>query len=293
MGLGVLLAIVIACTPRESTTTEQAERPKPEAGPEPAREPSVRVGLEAARVPEAIARPVLDELGLRDVAELIAVRHRIDPHWHIYWRNPGETGLPTRLSVKTEGVEPGEVLFPAPERFVAEGGQVSFGWDNEVVLFVPLKSPASALTIESRWLACKESCVPGRSEATLAAGEAADDPSLRAMLDRLPRPIGERLLEPTWQREGSTLTLTAKLAGASASAPIDFFPYATDPALFFLDHTLQPDTQQIRLRWRTGGVELPAPVQGSGGPSGPQGVLAWTEGDRTRYFELALPWPAP
>ena len=43
----------------------------------------------------------------------------IDPGWHVYWRNPGDSGLPTEIAWKLPaGFSAGEIAWPAPERFV-------------------------------------------------------------------------------------------------------------------------------------------------------------------------------
>ncbi|MDZ7631112.1 MAG: protein-disulfide reductase DsbD family protein [Gemmatimonadaceae bacterium] len=44
------------------------------------------------------ARATIETIAVtRGAAELLVTLH-VDPGWHVSWRNPGETGLPTRLS---------------------------------------------------------------------------------------------------------------------------------------------------------------------------------------------------
>ncbi|NJK31780.1 MAG: hypothetical protein HC927_04785, partial [Deltaproteobacteria bacterium] len=92
---------------------------------------------------------------------------------------------------------------------------------------------------------------------------------------------GERLQAPTWNAaKADTLSLVASVEpGPSA---LEFFPYATDPALFFAEQRYDAASKQLELRWRTGSGELPATGQG---------VLVWTRGEQTLAYELALPWP--
>ncbi len=40
-----------------------------------------------------------------------------DPGWHLYWRNPGETGLPTRIEFQVEGGRAGPLAWPAPRAY--------------------------------------------------------------------------------------------------------------------------------------------------------------------------------
>ena len=39
------------------------------------------------------------------------------PHWHTYWKNPGDSGLPTTLNWRLpNGVVVGEIAWPTPHR---------------------------------------------------------------------------------------------------------------------------------------------------------------------------------
>ncbi len=279
LALTLTLTIATACTTREPAKSE----PSPA---EPTRQDQ-RVELELVRVPDGLAAPVIAELGL-PATGLIAARHRIDPGWHLYWRNPGGAGLPVRLtSTPSEGstLELGPVLYPAPDRF-----DTSFGWADEAILFVPILSEAGAgagegLTIVSKWVACQsEACVAGENHATLGAepvGEALGL-ELQGMLDRLPRPLGERLASHAWSQTDERVTLELSLAGDVRS--IELFPDASDPALFFSESRFDPERRTLTITWRLGSPGHTLPTS--------QGVLAWTDSAQTRYHELRLPWPA-
>ena len=40
-----------------------------------------------------------------------------DPQWHTYWRNPGDSGLPTQLALELPaGFRAGAIEWPAPQR---------------------------------------------------------------------------------------------------------------------------------------------------------------------------------
>lgn len=270
--IGITLA---ACTTREPANGQAVEAVDGE--------PSVRdqrVELELARVPEDLAAPVIAELGL-SATGLIAARHRIDPDWHIYWRNPGSSGLPTRLTntpIEGSTIELGPVIYPAPDRF--DGG---FGWAEEAIVFVPILAGEGGLTIQSKWVACQsDACVSGENQATLeSADRAGDDPVLRAMLDRIPRPLGDRLASHAWSRTDDRVTLELTLAADART--IALFPDASDPALFFSEARHDPEQRTLTIEWRPGSPGHPLPSS--------QGVLAWTDAAGTRYHELSVPWP--
>lgn len=95
------------------------------------------------------------------------------PHWHSYWKHPGDAGLATRLRwTLPEGAVAGEVNWPAPRAFDLSG-IVSYGYEGRVLLPVPLTLAASyaaaGLPLELRvdWLACREECIPGRADLRL------------------------------------------------------------------------------------------------------------------------------
>ncbi len=92
------------------------------------------------------------------------------PHWHTYWKNPGDSGLPTQLQwTLPEGVQAGDIAWPTPRR-IAIGNLANLGYEGTVLLPVPLTiTPAfhpSALAREldirlaATWLVCRQECIP-------------------------------------------------------------------------------------------------------------------------------------
>jgi DsbC/DsbD-like thiol-disulfide interchange protein len=103
----------------------------------------------------------------------ILLKHQ--PHWHTYWINPGDSGLPTKLRWQLpSGFKAGDIAWPAPQRFSA-GEIYNFGYAGQVLLPVPVEVPAGAkpgtqarLAIEAKWLVCREECVPGKATLKLS-----------------------------------------------------------------------------------------------------------------------------
>ncbi|MGC9159266.1 MAG: protein-disulfide reductase DsbD domain-containing protein, partial [Terracidiphilus sp.] len=59
---------------------------------------------------------------------------KLDPGWHIYWKNPGDAGEPPQVQWKLPpGVTAGPIQFPAPQRLPL-GPLMDFGYQNEVLL---------------------------------------------------------------------------------------------------------------------------------------------------------------
>ena len=79
--------------------------------------PVARAAIQAPEVPDsAFAQSVVDDAGPRVAARLITetdgvatdqpfrvgILFDIQPGWHIYWRNPGDSALPTRIAWQVE-----------------------------------------------------------------------------------------------------------------------------------------------------------------------------------------------
>ncbi|HVT31335.1 MAG TPA: protein-disulfide reductase DsbD domain-containing protein [Rhodanobacteraceae bacterium] len=107
-------------------------------------------------------------------SQQLGLRLRHEPHWHTYWINPGDSGLPTTLTwTLPAGFKTADVAWPLPKRFDV-GGLYNFGYDDETVLPIALSVPADAkpgstahLSVDAKWLVCREECIPGRKTLTL------------------------------------------------------------------------------------------------------------------------------
>jgi thiol:disulfide interchange protein DsbD len=84
-----------------------------------------------------------------------------DPGWHVYWKNPGDTGLATKLAWR--GGEAGPVAWPAPSAF-DEDGLVTYGYAEPVLLASELRLAPGAdrIGVDVDVLLCRESCIPAR-----------------------------------------------------------------------------------------------------------------------------------
>jgi thiol:disulfide interchange protein DsbD len=96
----------------------------------------------------------------------VALRQKIIPGWHTYWRNPGDAGQPTSITwTLPAGWSAGDIIWPEPERFVS-GPLMNYVFSTEVLLPVPIHVPADAKPGKVRldatvdWLVCKDVCVP-------------------------------------------------------------------------------------------------------------------------------------
>jgi DsbC/DsbD-like thiol-disulfide interchange protein/cytochrome c biogenesis protein CcdA len=101
-----------------------------------------------------------------------------DPEWHVYWRNPGDSGNRPRFQFNASNLNPGEILWPYPQRLPV-AHLVNLGYEGAVAYLFkagvnPLElrnqtaEPDTAhLSVELEWLVCKEECIPGFATLTL------------------------------------------------------------------------------------------------------------------------------
>ncbi len=113
----------------------------------------------------------------------LALVFRPEEGWHVYWRNPGDSGLPPKVSlVGTSSLHLGELRFPIPER-IPVGPLMNYGYEGEAAFLLPVTFPPAATgeaTIRLDWLVCAEVCVPESGTVTLALA-ALDQPAPTAL----------------------------------------------------------------------------------------------------------------
>jgi DsbC/DsbD-like thiol-disulfide interchange protein len=101
----------------------------------------------------------------------VALVLTMEKEWHTYWKNPGDSGLPTTIEWDLpEGFSVGEIQWPYPQRFETSG-IVSFGYADEIFLLMDIQAPAALkpgtvvpFSASVDWLACKEECVPEHAD---------------------------------------------------------------------------------------------------------------------------------
>ena len=66
----------------------------------------------------------------------LSLQHAL--HWHTYWKNAGDSGLPTTMSWQLPaGVQAGEIAWPTPKQLKL-GPLLNYGYEDTVLLPVPV-----------------------------------------------------------------------------------------------------------------------------------------------------------
>jgi DsbC/DsbD-like thiol-disulfide interchange protein len=134
--------------------------------------------------------------GSRSGAVLLGgIAFQLQPGWHTYWRNPGDSGVPPRFDfTKSDNVEAVTILWPAPMKFSDGGGGSSLGYQKQVVLPLRIvaKNADKPVTLRAaiNYAVCEKICIPVEANAELAFTSVAStqDGALSAALDSVPKP---------------------------------------------------------------------------------------------------------
>ena len=227
----------------------------------------------------------------------LALRFNPVPGWHIYWKNPGDSGLPPSVTWKLPaGWTAGPLQFPFPEKILLPP-LVSYGYEQETLLLTTFTIPdyekiPSSFPIEADidWLACRETCLPGKAHLNLTLStQPKPNIDLQGLFDdvRKDLPISLPHISTTAKAEGSTLQLIVEPQTQVGS--LNFFPEGD-----FLDEFKSSKIEILKPRK----VQLTLPLKENAKlPPSLQGVLVaenpWdTSGHRALAISVALQSPS-
>jgi thiol:disulfide interchange protein len=204
------------------------------------------LSVASANAAHTQARLVLaDESARAGETVMAGVHLKMEPGWHTYWKNPGEAGMGTKIEWHLPpGVTAGEIQWPLPEK-LPPAEVTTYGYQNEVVLLVPLKLAADlkpgALDLKAKvsWLECKEQCIPadGNVQATLNISpetKPSDDAALiNLWKGKTPRTDKLFSFQVHWEKKVDSDTRTIIIEGmqtwdALPIEKVEFFPEASD-----------------------------------------------------------------
>src|SRR4051812_18354851 len=131
----------------------------------------------------------------------VGVKLKLAPDYHVYWINCGDTGIPTKITLKLpEGFTASEVQFPIPHKFDVPGGLTAYGYADEVMFLVTVTPPKglkegaeAPIGAKASWLVCdKDACVQGNATVELklscsAKPQAANAAEFEKWRDQLPK----------------------------------------------------------------------------------------------------------
>lgn len=187
----------------------------------------------------------------------VAIRFDLEEHWHIYWKNPGASGLPPEITWDLpEGIEAGEIEWPTPER-IPLSGLMNYGYEGVATFIVPMQASESLevgekldLKADLFWLICKEVCLPGEASVALKL-------SVAASTERGPEAGAFEAARASQPEETGDWTLAALVEDGSIlleivgdSIPEDLYFYADDTGV------IDPNAEQALSRPALDTVQL-------------------------------------
>src|SRR5882724_3055249 len=170
----------------------------------------------------------------------VALELNIRDGWHTYWRNPGDSGEPTKLAWQLlAGFTAGDIVWTTPHRFEI-APLVNYGYAKHAMHLVQITAPKDlktgtplSLAAKASWLVCSDVCIPEGADLqlTMPAGAQAGGidpkelPLFTAARNELPsaqpaptsaRVAGDQLVVTLGGEWGATLPQIKSLS---------FFPY--------------------------------------------------------------------
>jgi DsbC/DsbD-like thiol-disulfide interchange protein len=213
----------------------------------------------------------------------VGVQFQIDPNWHIYWRNPGDSGGPPVIEWQLpDGFLASELQWPVPQRIQA-ATLINYGYEGDVLLPLSMKVPASAkpgseiaLAGHVKYLICSDMCVPGQADVKLTLPVAASaplsssGPLFTEARGQLPQPA-PRVWTARAKADVANRRFDLSIETGKREANAKFFPLVPSQ----IDDSATP---QIKPTDRGMTIQLRASDQLTAAPSTLTGVLVLADG---------------
>jgi thiol:disulfide interchange protein/DsbC/DsbD-like thiol-disulfide interchange protein len=216
--------------------------------------------------------------------------------WHTYWKNPGDSGLPTTLKwTLPASAQAGEIAWPTPKKFPL-GDLANYGYEGRLLLPVPLgidpgfSDQSLEVRLQASWLVCRRECIPQDGQFVLTlptqGSIVTHGADFEAALAAQPQPLangGSRI-----EVQGAKLKLTlAGLPQAAQGQRLELFPET--PGI------IEPaGAWQQAWQGSTWSAQVPLSKMRSDSPDRLPVVVALASGPAWRIeAPVSGTWPAP
>ena len=184
-------------------------------------------------------RFVLPEHSSSTEETLVGLLFEPDPHWHVYWKNPGDSGAAPKFNFVSSTADVGPVQWPAPAR-LPFAHLTNLGYDGSVIYLFSIRPKDSivvSVAADLEWLVCQEECVPGFAKLSFerprlsgsAKWSTADENLIRKFAARVPVSSGSAPIKiESIEISSSTLVLKASQSASLATESLEIFPVNGD-----------------------------------------------------------------
>jgi thiol:disulfide interchange protein len=166
---------------------------------------------------------------------LVGVRLRMQPHWHTYWKYPGDAGIPTDIKWELpEGWRASSIQWPIPLKLQEPGDILIYGYHDEVLLIqqiTPAKNFTNStvkLSAKVSWLVCEKICIPGDAVVTVSLQSAATNaPANTDLFARFQKQLPgspPANFFTSWKSDAAGLVLNVTQADLAKFSSVEFFP---------------------------------------------------------------------
>ena len=162
---------------------------------------------------------------------------QMQPGWHSYWRNPGDSGLATKVKWNLpSSITAGEIQWPVPEK-LSTPPLITYDYNGQAILLVLLKiaadAPAGPMDIEAKvsWQECAEQCILGNTtvQSRLTVGNESKPSADAALIEAAkakPPTINPKLnFSAHWEKDADSRPLVIEWEAPDKPAEVDFYPY--------------------------------------------------------------------
>lgn len=183
----------------------------------------------------------------------VGVLLEMSPGWHTYWKNPGDSGMATKITwTLPAGITAGEIQWPTPEIYEA-ADLVTYVHHDQAMLLVPLTIGAQVaagdldLKAKVSWLECEKLCVPGRTEVTSALKISSETKAssnaelIKKWQVKLPKTNETLKASARWEGDAKEdkRNLIIEFTPEANTADWDFFPYRGE------DYSVSPKSEKL------------------------------------------------
>ncbi|ACE86090.1 thiol-disulfide interchange protein DsbD homolog [Cellvibrio japonicus Ueda107] len=176
------------------------------------------------------------QMGLASSQKTLGILFEVDPHWHVYWRNPGDSGAAPRFDWRGNYASVSEPLWPFPARLPV-AHLTNLGYEGDVAYLFQLVLPETPdehleVRVDLEWLVCQEECIPGFGSLSLQVPlvdgrdvwDSASESLLAHFKARVPLVVDDGQAQVPWQLAKAVVsngnrTLALHLHSADANAP--------------------------------------------------------------------------
>lgn len=224
----------------------------------------------------------------------VGILFQLDPGWHIYWQNPGDSGESPNIEWQLPpGFRAGEIRWPRPIR-LGTASVRDYGYEGQVLLMTNIQPPnftgASPVSIAAtvKYVVCREICIPGKSDVNLSLPPnylPLVEPTPWQGLFRITIALLPKPLPSAWKASAKSLGdhFILSLKGPGSADELMFFPLDRGVIENAAPQNVEWGHKALRLTLKKS-EQLVKPV------STLRGVIVL---DQYRVFEISVPVKSP